>query len=69
VTYEQFAQFMRQTPEWSAAPSSIRAQVRTELATRPYDRDFEDLARRVVISVHGPLYAARIGQVYGQSLR
>lgn len=67
MTYEQFTQFMRQTPEWSAAPSAIRAQVRTEFAARPCERDFEDLAQRVVACVHGPRYAARIGQIYSGS--
>jgi hypothetical protein len=68
MTYEQFSEFVRQTPEWAAASCAIRAEVRTEFATRPSDRDFEDLALRVVVSVHGPHYAGRIPQVYGPSL-
>ena len=67
MTYDQFSEFMRQTAEWAAAPAAIRAEVRTEFATRPTDRDFEDLARRIVVSVHGPRYAGRIAQVYGRS--
>lgn len=68
MTYDQFSEFMRQTAEWAAASPAIRAEVRTEFATRPKDRDFEDLARRIVVAVHGPRYAGRITQVYGPSL-
>ena len=67
MTYDQFSEFMRQTAEWAAASPAVRAEVRSEFASRPSDRDFEDLARRIVVSVHGPRYAGRIAQVYGQS--
>ncbi len=67
MTYDQFSQFMHETEEWACAPASVRAEVRTDFATRPLDRDFEDLARKIVVAVHGPHYADRVEQASGHT--